>query len=390
MSRVLVRLVAEKTAVLEPARRLVPGGRSGAYGVAVLAALAGLTVTALSVKPLAGPFFVFEFAAVVGAALYGGLGPGLLATALSCAGSFAMFLVPAPEGYAAYRFASFALVSVVFVWLPARMRHAKGEAEASQYKAEASETDAKVIGAEQERLMTVAEAALARAEAAETEARLIGDQQERLVAVVSHDLRSPLNAITVSAQYLQLDASERQVKGLSRIVTSAGRMQSMIHDLLDFARVRHGSALPVKLQPARLGDICRSVLEEVRTAKPDRVVLLDVTGDDSATLDPARVEQVVSNLVTNALTHGAADAPVKVSVTEASSGIRLDVTNQGAPIPPHLVPALFRSVPFRRCAREHRLGPLHRERGRARTRRQRLGPLGRSRYHLHGGVPEGR
>ena len=218
-------------------------------------------------------------------------------------------------------------------------------AEASQARAEVAETDAKVIGAEQERLMKVAEAALARAEAAETEARLIGDQQERLVAVVSHDLRNPLNAITVSAQYLQLDASELQGKSLSRIVTSARRMQSMIHDLLDFARVRHGSAIPVKLQPARLGDICRSVLEEVRTAKPQRSVVLDVTGDDTATLDPARVEQVVSNLVTNALTHGAADAPVKVSVTEDGSGVRLDVTNQCAPIPPHLVPALF--DPFR-------------------------------------------
>jgi signal transduction histidine kinase len=384
---------------VSPRAESVFGGRIGAYGVAILTALAGLALTALAVKPLAGPFLIPQFAAVVGAGLYGGFGPGLLTMVLSCAGFYAMFLPPAPEGYEAHRLASFAILSVCFVWLTARMRRAKGEAETSQAKAEASqyraeaaraeaseteaklidaqqeglvavaeasqakaeaaqakaeasqaraeaaETEAKLLGAQQERLMTVAEAAQARAEAAETEARLIGVQQERLVTVVSHDLRSPLNAITVSAQHLQLDASEGQAKVLSRIVNSARRMESMIHDLLDFARVRHGIGIPVQLQPARLGEICRSALEEVRTALPNRAILLDVTGDDSATLDPARVEQVVSNLVTNALKHGAAGAPVRVNVTEDGAGVRLEVTNQGAPIPQHLAPTLF--DPFR-------------------------------------------
>lgn len=295
----------------------VAGRRAGAYAVSVLLALAGLGVTALSVKPFAGPFFMFQFAAVVGAALYGGLGPGLLTMVLSGVGFFALFFAPTLEGYEAYRLASFVLVSMFFAWLAARMRQAKHAAE-----------EARV-----------------RAEAAEAEARMIGAQQERLVAVVSHDLRNPLNAISVTAETLQRDASERQAKGLSRIVTSARRMQSMIHDLLDFARARHGSGLPVQPQPARLGDICRAAIDEVRTARPNGTVLLDVTGDDSAALDPARVEQVVCNLVTNALMHGAADVPVKVSVTEDGSGLRLDVTNRGVPIPPHLVPALF--DPFR-------------------------------------------
>jgi signal transduction histidine kinase len=286
----------------------VAGRRVVAYAVAVLLALAGLAVTALSAKPLAGAFFMFQFAAVVGAALYGGLGPGLLTMVLSGVGFYAMYFAPTLEGYEAYRLGSFVLVSTSFAWLAARMSQAK---------------------------------------AAEAEAKCIGAQQERLVAVVSHDLRNPLNAITVTVEHLQRlgDASEHQVRGLSRIMTSARRMQSMIHDLLDYARARHGSGLPVQPQPARLGDICRSALEEVRTAQPNRTILLDVTGDDSATLDPARVEQVVCNLVTNALKHGAADAPVKVNVTEDGAGVRLEVTNQGAPIPRHLVSTLF--DPFR-------------------------------------------
>ncbi len=141
LSRVLVGPNTENTEGREPTCESVFGGRIGAYGVAILAALAGLAVTALAVKPLAGPFLIPQFAAVVGAALYGGFGPGLLTLVLSCAGFYAMFLPPAPEGYQAYRLASFALLSVWFVSLTARMRRAKGEAEAS-------ETDAKLIGAQ--------------------------------------------------------------------------------------------------------------------------------------------------------------------------------------------------------------------------------------------------
>jgi signal transduction histidine kinase len=90
-----------------------------------------------------------------------------------------------------------------------------------------------------------AEEARARAAVAEAKARAIGAQQERLVAVISHDLRNPLNAIVLTAEHLRLDASDRQTKRLSRIVASALRMQAMIRDLLDYARARHGSGLPL-------------------------------------------------------------------------------------------------------------------------------------------------
>jgi signal transduction histidine kinase len=299
----------------------VAGRRAVAYIVAVLSALVGLAVTTLTVTPLAGWFFMFQFAAVVGAALFGGLGPGLVTMVLSGAGYVRFFAAPL-AGSEASRLASFVLVSVFFAWLAARMRDAKATAEAARAKAEEAQ---------------------ARAETAEAEAKRIGAQQERLVAVVSHDLRSPLQAITVSAEHLQRlgYTPERQAKNLSRIVISAQRMHSIIRDLLDYAQARHGSGLPVQPQAARLGDICRAALDEVRTARPNRTILLDVAGDDSAMLDPMRVGQVVTNLVTNALIHGAADTPVQVCVAAGDEGVRLDVTNQGAPIPQHLMPTLF-------------------------------------------------
>jgi signal transduction histidine kinase len=310
----------------------VAGRRGAAYGVAVVSALGGLAVTVPSVKPLAGWFFMFQFAAVVGSALFGGLGPGLLTMVLSGVG-YLRFFDSALEGSQAYRLGSFVLVSVFFAWLAARMRDAKAAAVEARAAAEASRA--------------AAEAARIRAEAAETEAKVIGARQERLLAVVGHDLRNPLNAITLSAEILQQHAgkSERQASGLSRIVASARRMQALIRDLLDFARARQGAGLPVQPEPARLGDICRAAIDEVRTAQPDGSVYLVVTGDDSAVLDPARVVQVVCNLVTNAFKYGTPGAPVNVSVTDDGAGIRLDVTNLGDPIPQYLVPTLFQ--PFR-------------------------------------------
>jgi signal transduction histidine kinase len=293
--------------------------RAKAYAVAVAYAAVGLAVTSLSVKPLAGPFFMFQFAAVVGAALHGGLGPGMVAIALSALGSLLMFFIPTIEAHEVYRLASFLLVSVFFAGLAARTRRARAAAEEARQ----------------------------RAEAAEAEARRIGDQQERLVAVVSHDIRNPLNAILVTAEHLQRQGnlSERQASSLSRVVASARRMQSMIRDLLDYARARHAAGLPVHRQAVRVGDVCRSALEEVRVVQPSGRVTLAVSGDDSASLDPSRLEQLVCNLVTNALKHGAADAPVAVTVTGEGDRVQLQVQNEGAPIPRNLLPNLF--DPFR-------------------------------------------
>lgn len=284
-----------------------------AHAVAVLWAVAGLLVTALATPLLESPFFMFQFAAVVGAALQGGFSAGWLTMALSGLGFFTLYYAPSLERPEAFRLAAFVLVSTFFAWLAARMRRARAEAEAARV----------------------------RAEAAEAEARAIGEQQERLVAVVSHDLRNPLSAISTTAQALGRDGLANQARGLARIDASARRMQAMIGDLLDFARVRHGQGIPVRPRPARLGEICRCAIDEIRTTWPSRAIALEVAGDDGAPLDAGRVEQVVSNLVANALAHGAADAPVEVAVRGEDGALRLEVASRGATIPPHRLPTLF-------------------------------------------------
>jgi signal transduction histidine kinase len=285
------------------------------YAAAALFALAGLVVTLLAAGPLELPFFMFQFAAVVGAALYGGLGPGLVTMVLSGAGFYWLFFAPGIQPFQAYRLGAFALVSVFFAWLASKMREAKR-----------------------------------RAEAAEGEARTMAAQQERLVAIVSHDFKNPLHAIGFTVEHLgrRGPLTPLQASGLERIATSTRRMQAMVRDLLDYARVQHGSGLPVRLEPMRLGDVCRAALEEVRAAEPGRAVALEVDveveGDDTAPLDRDRVVQAVCNLVVNALHHGKPDAPVSVSVAGQPDGVRLEVGNAGA-IAPEVLPTLF--DPFR-------------------------------------------
>jgi signal transduction histidine kinase len=272
-----------------------------AYLFALICAGAGLAVTALTAGPFAGPFFMFQFAAVVGATLYGGLGPGFLTMAVSGVGFFFLFFAPTLEPYELYRLTSFALVSVIFAWLAARLRRARADA--------------------------VALAAF----------------QERIVAIVSHDLRNPLNAIALTTVGLQRrsDLSKAQAIGVARIGVSAHRMQGMIHDLLDFARSRRGTNIPVRTSRVRLGDVCAAALEELRSAYPARSVVLDVSCDDSVIVDPARVEQVVCNLVTNAFNHGSPTHPVTVNVLDTADAVRLDVTNQGPAIAAELLPTMF-------------------------------------------------
>jgi signal transduction histidine kinase len=184
---------------------------------------------------------------------------------------------------------------------------------------------------------------------AEQEARLeaerIGKLQHQLMAVVGHDLRTPLSAILVASKLLAqrggLAAEQESV--VRRITASAARMSVIIRDLVDFGRVRQGLGLAVHKVQADVADVVRSALLELGEAEQGRLSFT-VHGDAAAECDPARLAQVVSNLVGNALEHGGSGA-VRVEVRGEPGEVRLVVTNFGPPIPPELLPHLFE--PFR-------------------------------------------
>ncbi|WP_257457991.1 sensor histidine kinase [Archangium lipolyticum] len=182
--------------------------------------------------------------------------------------------------------------------------------------------------------------------------------RERLVGIVSHDLRTPLNSITLAATTLlrQEDVSEPIRVRVRRIVQSAERMSRMITDLLDFTRARLGGGIPLQRQTGELLELVLTTLEEFETTHPGRLLLSHDPGPYTGEWDLDRLAQVISNLVGNALKHGAGNTPVEVELHEEGQEIVLSVMNQGTPIPEPLRPHVF--DPFRRAAESSRQGGL--------------------------------
>ena len=130
---------------------------------------------------------------------------------------------------------------------------------------------------------------------------------------------------------------------------SVGRMAGLINNVLDFARGRLGGGIPVEHAPdARLGDALAQVVGELRSTRPDRVIESDIVLDKVVTCDSARIAQLFSNLLGNALTHGDAKAPVRVRARTEGGRFELWVANRGAPIPPDAAERLFQ--PFTRAS----------------------------------------
>ncbi|WP_257457315.1 sensor histidine kinase [Archangium lipolyticum] len=182
-----------------------------------------------------------------------------------------------------------------------------------------------------------------------TEQKRAEQLRERLVGIVSHDLRSPLQSISLASEMLlrREDIPAPALTGVRRISRSAERMSRMITDLLDFTRARTGGGIPLQRRPGELVDLVRNTLEELEVTHPGRVVLSHGRGPYAGEWDLDRLAQVVTNLVGNALQHGAEDTPVEVDLREDGPELVLTVTNQGTPVPDTLLPHIF--DPFRRA-----------------------------------------
>jgi signal transduction histidine kinase len=170
---------------------------------------------------------------------------------------------------------------------------------------------------------------------------------EMFTAVLGHDLRNPLNAILMSAQYLQRrpDCDTRSRETADRIVSSGTRMRRMIDDMLDLARARLAGGIPLKRETADLGPLIDRVVREHQVAFPGRPIDFRQHGALTGEWDADRLSQVASNLIGNALEHGKDSAPVRVELDGSQHGsVVLSIVNAGV-IPPEILPHIF--DPFR-------------------------------------------
>jgi signal transduction histidine kinase len=165
-----------------------------------------------------------------------------------------------------------------------------------------------------------------------------------LAGALAHDLRNPLSAIAAGAGLLATSpdrAPERTSKTASRILRSSALMTRMIEELLDFTRVRAGGGIAIERQVTDVQKLCATVLGEFELSQPAWRIEREARGNLSATVDPDRLHQVLSNLISNAGQHGQEGAPINVALDgENAAAILVRVHNRGA-IPPDVLPHVF-------------------------------------------------
>ena len=188
-----------------------------------------------------------------------------------------------------------------------------------------------------------------------TERALLDERQsaelrEQFIAVMGHDLRSPLAAIAASASVLSkspLDKRSADVVGI--IQRSSRRMRDLIENVMDFARGRLGGGLSVsRAVHGTLETDLQHIVDEFRATSPDRLIQSDISLDRPVFCDGARIGQLLSNLLANALTHGDTTSPVRISARTGDDRFELAVSNRGEPIPASWMTRLFQ--PFSRAS----------------------------------------
>ena len=178
-------------------------------------------------------------------------------------------------------------------------------------------------------------------------------EQERarnlLLGILGHDMRSPLNAIQLTAHHLKnLNAGEAVSSAAGMLIRSGTRMKVLLDDLTDFNRQRLGIGLHIVPSEGDLRAILDDELQELRSAHPGRDIDLAATGDLRGNWDHGRLQQVISNLVVNALKYGTPGSKVRVTASGLDDEVVFAVENQGEPITASELERLF--DPLRRGA----------------------------------------
>ena len=171
--------------------------------------------------------------------------------------------------------------------------------------------------------------------------------REQFIAVLGHDLRNPLASIAGGLRLIEKTPLMEKALTLTAMMhKSVARMTELIDNIMDLARGRLGGGIALTRSICDLEPILLQVVQELRVARPDRAIEADIVLEERVNCDPGRLSQLLSNLIANALTHGAADGPVRVRATIVSGEFEMSVSNLGDPIPLEAFERLFQ--PFTR------------------------------------------
>jgi signal transduction histidine kinase len=173
------------------------------------------------------------------------------------------------------------------------------------------------------------------------------DLREQFIAVLGHDLRNPLASVSSGVRLLQRNPSKEKADQIAAMMhASVLRMSGLIENILDFARGRLGGGIGLQRGPTDLELAIRQVVDELRSAHPDRRIEERYALPPLVDCDGLRMSQMVSNLVGNACTHSDEGTTIVVSASVLGVDLEIFVANGGAPIPKSKLMTLFK--PFSR------------------------------------------
>jgi len=185
--------------------------------------------------------------------------------------------------------------------------------------------------------------------ASEQQAREIAEEanhaKDEFIALVSHELRSPLNAMLGWTRILQNQNPDEETKNhaLDIIVRNARSQSRLIEDLLDIARVSKGK-LRVEMQPTELIPIINAAVEIIKPAAAAGNIKLSQTLDRAADLingDVDRLRQVVENLLSNALKFTPPDGSIEVRLERENNTAKIVISDTGQGISREFLPQIF-------------------------------------------------
>lgn len=186
-------------------------------------------------------------------------------------------------------------------------------------------------------------------ETALSDANAAAELREQFIAVLGHDLRNPLASVGAIAEILSRFDEDSVAKYGQRLRVTTQRMSKLIDDVLDFARARLGSGIRIRIEPVfDLESRLRPVVAELRDAHAGSSIVERYELQGPVACDLGRVQQLLSNLLGNALAYGGALDPVRVEVSLDDGWLVLSVSNGGEPIPPVILGKIFE--PFWRPA----------------------------------------
>jgi signal transduction histidine kinase len=160
--------------------------------------------------------------------------------------------------------------------------------------------------------------------------RSLAVSREQFIAVVAHDLRNPLSAIASGTELIARFGEPAMSRVGERMKASTQRMAALLNDLVDFAKGRAGQVISINLSPrVDLAKELASVVHEFQDTNPGIPLIDELMIAGTVVCDLARLQQLLSNLIANAITYGAQGTPIVVRAFTSDDEAVLSVTNQG-------------------------------------------------------------